>query len=56
MIGDSYNETNFPHKLFTDRLVSRLCKAFANNQAAYKKLSKTHLSTMVPLGGISPLH
>ena len=29
MVGDSNDETNFPHKLLlTDRKVSRLCKSF----------------------------
>ena len=31
MIGDSNDEINFPHILLTDRQVSRLRKAFANN-------------------------
>ena len=36
MIGDSNDETNFPHKLLllTDRHVSSICKAFANNSSA----------------------
>ena len=39
MIGD--NETNFPHKLLlTNRQVSNLLKAFANNLFADIKLSK----------------
>ena len=45
MIGD--NETDFPHKLLlTNRQVSNLRKAFANNSSADSadiKLSKTHL-------------
>ena len=38
MIGDSNDEINFPHILLTDRQVSRLRKAFANNSSAYTKL------------------
>ena len=44
MIGHSNDEINFPHKLLlTNRQVSRLCKAFANNSSANLKLSKTQL-------------
>ena len=44
MIGDSNDETNFPHILFlSDSQVSRFRKAFANNSSAYAKLSKTQL-------------
>ena len=50
MIGD--NETNFPHKLLlTNRQVSNLCKAFANNSSSDLKLSKTQLSKMIQSGG-----
>ena len=50
MIGD--NETDFPHKLlFTNRQVSNLRKAFANNSSADIKLSKTQLSRMIQSGG-----
>ena len=50
MIGD--NETNFPHKLLlTNRQVSNLCKAFANQLSADIKLSKTQLSKMIQSGG-----
>ena len=49
MIGD--NETNFPHKLLlTNRQVSNLRKAFANNSSADIKLSKTQLSKMIQSG------
>ena len=42
MIGNSNDETNFPHKLlFTNTQVSRLCKAFANNSSANIKLSQS---------------
>ena len=31
VVGDSKDETNFPHKLLlTDTKVSKICKAFAN--------------------------
>ena len=44
VIGDSNDETNFPYELLlTDRQVSRLGKAFANNSSANKKLSKVQL-------------
>ena len=50
MIGD--NETNFPHKLLlTNRQVSNLRKAFANNSLTDIKLSKTQLSEMIQSGG-----
>ena len=50
MIGD--NETNFPHKLLlTNRQVSNLRKAFANNSSTYIKLSKSQLSKMIQSGG-----
>ena len=32
MLGNSYDETNFPYKLLlTDRQVSKICQYFANN-------------------------
>ena len=43
LIGDSNDETNFPHKL-SNTQVSVICKAFANGSAPNIKLSKTHLS------------
>ena len=50
MIG--INEINSSHKLLlTDRQVSSLCKAFANNSSADIKLSKTQLSKMIQLRG-----
>ena len=50
MIGK--NETNFPHELLlTDRKVSSIRKAFANNSSIDIKLSKTQLSKMIQLGG-----
>ena len=42
MIGNSRDETSFPHKLLlTNRQVSNLRKSFANNSSANMKLSKT---------------
>ena len=41
MVGDSNDETNFPHKLLTDTQVSRLRKAFANGSSVNIKLSNT---------------
>ena len=50
MIGD--NETNFPQKLLlTNRQVSNLPKAFANNSSTDIKLSKTQLSKKIQSGG-----
>ena len=52
MIGDSNDETNFPHKLLlTDRQVSNIRKAFANNSSVEIKFSKTQLLKMIQLGG-----
>ena len=48
MIGNSDDETNFPHKLLlTNKQVANLRKAFANNLSADIKLSKTQLSKIV---------
>ena len=45
MIGNSDDETNFPHKLLlTNRQVANLRKAFANYLSTDIKLSKTQLS------------
>ena len=45
MIGDSNDETNFPHKLLlTDQQVSNIRKAFANHSSTDIKLSKSQLS------------
>ena len=42
VIGNSHDETNFPHKLLlTDRQVANLRRAFANNTSNDIKLSKT---------------
>ena len=49
MVGD--NETSFPHKLLlTNRHVSILRKAFANNLSTDIKLSKTQLSEKIQSG------
>ena len=54
VIGDSNDETSFPHKLLlTDTQDSRLREAFVNNKLACIKLSKTQLSKMLQLGGFS---
>ena len=53
LAGGSNDETNFSHKLLLiNTQVSRLRKAFGNNSSADIKLSKTHLSKIVQLGGI----
>ena len=52
MIGNSDDETNFPHKLLlTNRQVANLHRAFANHASTDIKLSKTQLSKMIQLGG-----
>ena len=52
MIGNSDDETNFPHKLFlTNRQVANLRKAFAKHTSTDLKLSKTQLSKMIQSGG-----
>ena len=48
MIGNSNDETNFPHKLLlSNRQVANLRKAFANSLSTDNKLSKTQLSKMI---------
>ena len=50
MIGD--NATNFPHQLsLTNRQVTNIRKAFANNSSIDIKLSKTQLLKMIQSGG-----
>ena len=49
MVGD--DETNFPHKLLTNRQVASLHKAFANYLSTDIKLSKTRISKMIQSGG-----
>ena len=52
MIGNSDDETNFPHKLLlTNRQAANLRKAFANYLLTDIKLSKTQLSKMMQSGG-----
>ena len=47
MIGNSNDETNFPHNLLlTNRQVPNLCKALANNLST-DMLTKTRLSKMI---------
>ena len=55
MIGESNNGTNFPlNLLITDRQVSKLLKAFANNSSTNIKLSKTQLYKVEQSGKIFP--
>ena len=52
MIGNSDDNTNFPHELLlTNRQFSNLRKAFAKNASTDIKLSKTQLSKFVQSGG-----
>ena len=56
MIGNSNDETNFPHKLlFTDTQVSKIRKAFANGSSTNKKLLKTQLYKTVQSRKFIPL-
>ena len=51
MIGDSNDKGNFPHELLlTNRQVSSIRKAFANNSLIDIKFSKTQLSKMIQSG------
>ena len=51
MIGDSNDKTNFPHELLlTNRQVSSIRKAFANNSSVDIKFSKAQLSKMIHSG------
>ena len=53
MIGDSNDQTNFPHELLlADRQVSNICKDFSNNSSVDIKFSKTQLSKMIQSGGL----
>ena len=50
MIGNSDDETNFPHKLLlTNRQFANLRKTFTNYLSTDIKLSKTQLSKMILL-------
>ena len=52
MVGNSDDETNFPHKpLLTNRQVTNLAKAFANHLSTDIKLSKTQISKMIQSRG-----
>ena len=52
MVGNSDDETNFPHKLLlTNRQVANLRKAFADKSSTDIKLSKTQISKMIQSGG-----
>ena len=52
MIGNSGDNTNFPHELLlTNRQVANIRKAFANRLSTDIKLSKTQLSKMIQSGG-----
>ena len=52
MVGDSNDNTNFPHELLlTNRQVANIRKAFANHSSIDIKLSKTQLSKMIQSGG-----
>ena len=52
MVGNSGDNTNFPHELLlTNRQVANIRKAFANHLSTDIKLSKTQLSKMIQPGG-----
>ena len=52
VIGESNDQTNFPHELLlTNRQVSRIRKAFANNSSVDIKFSKAQLSKMIQSAG-----
>ena len=52
MIGNSDDETNFPHKLLlTNRQVANPRKTIDNHTSTDIKLSKTQSSKMIQLGG-----
>ena len=52
VVGDSYDENNFSHKLLlTNTQVSKLRKAFPKNSSANIKLSKTQLHKIGQSGG-----
>ena len=56
-VGDSNDETNFPHKLLvTNTQVSKICKAFVNGLTVNIKFSATQLSKMTQLGGFLSLN
>ena len=52
MVGNSNDNTNFPHELsLTNRQVANIRKAFAKNTSTDIKLSKTQLSKVIQSGG-----
>ena len=52
MVGNSNDNTNFPHELLlTNRQVRNIRKAFANHLSTDIKLSKTQLPKMIQSGG-----
>ena len=52
MVGNSDDETNFPHKLLlTNRQVASFRKAFAKKSSTDITLSKTQLSKVTQSGG-----
>ena len=52
IIGNSNDDTNFPHKLLlTNRQVANVRKVFANNSSTDIKSSKTQLSKITQSGG-----
>ena len=52
MVGNSNDNTNFPHKLLlTDRQVANIRKTFANDLSTDVKFSKTQLFKMSQSGG-----
>ena len=52
MVGNSNDNTNFPHKLLlTDRQVANIRKVFANNLSTDVKFSKIQLLKMSQSGG-----
>ena len=52
MVGNSNDNTNFPHKLLlTDSQLENIRKAFAKNTSTDIKLSKTQLSKIIQSGG-----
>ena len=54
VVGDSNDEANFPHKwLLTYIQVSKFRKAFTNGSSDNIKCSKTQLSKVIQLGGIT---
>ena len=54
VIGNSNDETNFPHKLLlTDTQVTKTRNAFANGSSVNVKFSKTQLSKIIQSGGFN---